>query len=125
MEATRRSKQYGHNNSTAPVLPRTWDHILGAVKRSLGPKDAASWLDRIEDLLRDPFFVKTPFSLQEAVKAYDHHPHLVGYTWVSPHPSIRNKMGYYCVWRPFCEMQVVFGEPNVRIALLENRMSKL
>lgn len=106
-------------------LAFTWEHNVWEAILTIGPEDAKSWVDNMEDILADPYFVKDPVpitSVREIVETRmkNRFPHVEGHTWVSPHAEAWHKLGYYQVWRPDGSMKEVFGEDKVREALGEN-----
>lgn len=106
----------------------TWEQILSEVRRAIGHEDARAWLDSISDILENAFFERDPVFFADPVLAEQRmkikHPEVLGHTWVSPHPEAWHKLGYYRVWRADGTMSEVFGETEVRTALLENTMKQ-
>ena len=104
----------------------TWEQIVWEACRAIGEEDARAWLSGMSDILADKFFIRDPVPMEWAAetRARNKFPHVIGYTWVSPHPEAWHKLGYYQIWRPNRQMEEVFGESNVRVALLENQISK-
>jgi hypothetical protein len=120
--AYQRDRQRG-----AERFAMTWENIAWEAKHVLGRKDFEIWLASMADILADPFFVPTPVPYEWAAWecAKNAFSHVIGHTWVSPHPEAWHKLGRYQVWRPGCRMEEVCGETEVRRVLLENRLAKL
>jgi hypothetical protein len=104
----------------------TWEQIVWEACQAIGECDANAWLAGMSDILADEFFVRDPVPCAFAAetRARNKFPHVLGHTWVSPHPEAWHKLGYYQIWRPNGQMEEVFGESDVRVALLENKISK-
>jgi hypothetical protein len=106
-----------------------WEDIVWEAVRAIGHTDAQQWLEKtMVDLLRNPYFVADPVPYEWVAeeRMRNTNPHVLGHTWVSPHPEAWHKLGYYQVWRPGGHPMVeVWGEQAVRVALLENEMLKL
>lgn len=113
-------------NSGMQSMAMCWDDIVWEARRAIGPEDANAWIHGMRDILHNPFFVSTPQPFDFAVprRAQKKFPHVIGHTWVSPHPEAFHKLGYYHVWRGDFQKEEVFGEAAVRAALLENEMER-
>jgi len=82
----------------------------------------------MRDILSNPYFVgdPVPFEWVAEERMRNSRPHVLGHTWVSPHPEAWHRLGYYQVWRPGGHPMVeVQGEQAVRVALLENELEKI
>lgn len=103
-------------------LALTWDQIVIEAKLAIGEEDCKAWLDDIEDIISSPYFIRdpVPYEFAAETRARNKFPHVIGKTWISPHPEAYHKLGYYQIWRPNKEVENVFGEKEVRKALSEN-----
>ncbi len=104
-----------------------WDDIVWETRRAVGPQDASLWLDGIKDILRNPMCIRSPvpFVWVADARARNMFPHVLGNTWISPHPEAWHKLGYWQIWRPGIPIpQETDCENDVRLALLENEMNR-
>jgi hypothetical protein len=109
-----------------PWTATSWEDVVWEAKHAIGPEDGQAWVDRMADILANPYFVKDPIlvSLTAHVRMRNLFPHCIGHTWASPHPWADTKLGVYQIWRPSSEntliVEEVRGEDAVRLALAEN-----
>lgn len=113
-------------NAGMKCVAMSWEDIVWEAKRAIGTEDANAWLIGMADILANPFFVSTPQPWEFAVpgRAAKKFPHVLGHTWVSPHPEAFHKLGCYQVWSPDLKMHEIRGEDAVRAVLLENDMER-
>ncbi len=100
--------------------------IVGASNRAIGKEDTKGWLDDINDILTNPYFVKDPtyFIIDSHPKSkekfYSEHPDLKNKTWVTFHCRIFDCLGIYVIRRPQSEPEFTRNNDKVRLVLLEN-----
>lgn len=93
-----------------------WRIVCYEAEKCVGKECTDAWLDKMQDIVNHPRFCKQAFPWPFIVRKMliQHYPHLLGHTWVSPHPS---QLGHYQVWTPDLQPSDVFSEDAVRQVL--------
>ncbi len=88
-----------------------WEDLVWMSEELIGREAMEIWVECVEQtLMNKDYFIKNP---EDANFLLDKNLDRKGKTWVSPHPDIQSKMGYYIIWRPNGDIEEASDEDGV------------